>query len=184
MAELKVWPFQAWDSKTSWILACPLTPVISTRTHWALLLHHKREVCGSAQCRAAHPSLSEPRSANHLPMCLHLQLTPYSWAMHCCCWTLLWFGGCLLQSIIAITDNYQYTTSFYPPSQGCKPLQKLTSCLLPRLQVSDHVIQSRRGIELIHACVPSCFSHVPFFATLWTVAHQAPLSMGFSRQEY
>ena len=30
----------------------------------------------------------------------------------------------------------------------------------------------------------SHFSHVQFFATLWTVAHQAPLSMGFSRQEY
>ena len=30
----------------------------------------------------------------------------------------------------------------------------------------------------------SCFSHVRLFATLWTVAHQAPLSMGFSRQEY
>ena len=27
-------------------------------------------------------------------------------------------------------------------------------------------------------------SHVPFFATLWTVARQAPLTMGFSRQEY
>ena len=27
-------------------------------------------------------------------------------------------------------------------------------------------------------------SHVPLFATLWTVARQAPLSMGFSRQEY
>ena len=27
-------------------------------------------------------------------------------------------------------------------------------------------------------------SHVRFFVTLWTVAHQAPLSMGFSRQEY
>ena len=26
--------------------------------------------------------------------------------------------------------------------------------------------------------------HVPFFATLWTVACQVPLSMGFSRQEY
>ena len=26
--------------------------------------------------------------------------------------------------------------------------------------------------------------HVQLFATLWTVAHQAPLSMGFSRQEY
>ena len=27
-------------------------------------------------------------------------------------------------------------------------------------------------------------SRVQYFATLWTVAHQAPLSMGFSRQEY
>ena len=30
----------------------------------------------------------------------------------------------------------------------------------------------------------SCFSHVPLFVTLWTVAGQAPLSMGFPRQEY
>ena len=28
------------------------------------------------------------------------------------------------------------------------------------------------------------FSHVRLFATLWTVAHQAPPSVGFSRQEY
>ena len=33
-------------------------------------------------------------------------------------------------------------------------------------------------------CIISCFSHVQFFETLRTVAHQAPLSMGFSRQEY
>ena len=30
----------------------------------------------------------------------------------------------------------------------------------------------------------SHFSHVQLCVTLWTVAHQAPLSMGFSRQEY
>ena len=30
----------------------------------------------------------------------------------------------------------------------------------------------------------SCFSHVWLFMMLWTVAHQAPLSMEFSRQEY
>ena len=30
----------------------------------------------------------------------------------------------------------------------------------------------------------SCFTHVQLFVTLWTVAWQAPLSMGFSRQEY
>ena len=28
------------------------------------------------------------------------------------------------------------------------------------------------------------FSHVRLFVTLWTVACQAPLSMGFSRQDY
>ena len=30
----------------------------------------------------------------------------------------------------------------------------------------------------------SHFSHVRLFMTTWTVAHQAHLSMGFSRQEY
>ena len=33
----------------------------------------------------------------------------------------------------------------------------------------------------MHACV---LSHVQLFVTLWTVACQVPLSMGFSRQEY
>ena len=36
----------------------------------------------------------------------------------------------------------------------------------------------------MQVCVLSCFSHVQLCATPWTVAHQAPLSMGFSRQEY
>ena len=34
------------------------------------------------------------------------------------------------------------------------------------------------------ACVLSCFGCVWHFETLWAVAHQATLSMGFSRQEY
>ena len=33
-------------------------------------------------------------------------------------------------------------------------------------------------------CVLSPFSHVQLIVTLWTAAHQALLSMGFSRQEY
>ena len=33
-------------------------------------------------------------------------------------------------------------------------------------------------------CVLSCFICAQLSATPWTVAHQAPLSMGFSRQEY
>ena len=40
------------------------------------------------------------------------------------------------------------------------------------------------GISKQGACVLTCFSRVQVFATLGTVACQAPLSMGFSRQEY
>ena len=34
-----------------------------------------------------------------------------------------------------------------------------------------------------YVLLPRCFSRVGLFVALWTVAHQAPLSMGFSRQE-
>ena len=36
----------------------------------------------------------------------------------------------------------------------------------------------------VHACMLSCFSRVQPCVTPWTAAHQAPLSTGFSRQEY
>ena len=39
-------------------------------------------------------------------------------------------------------------------------------------------------VTCMYACMLSCFSRVRLFATQWTIAHQAPLSMGFSRQEY
>ena len=39
------------------------------------------------------------------------------------------------------------------------------------------------GGMCVGACVQS-FSHVRFFVMSWTVAHQASLSMKFSRQEY
>ena len=44
----------------------------------------------------------------------------------------------------------------------------------------------KRGacISLVHMCVLSHFGRVQLCATLWTVAHQAPLSMEFSRQEH
>jgi len=39
------------------------------------------------------------------------------------------------------------------------------------------------GKNTVCVCVKS-LSHVRLFATLWTVAHQAPPSMRFSKQEY
>ena len=42
------------------------------------------------------------------------------------------------------------------------------------------------GCARVCVCVYvlSCYSHVQLFATLWTAAHQAPLSMRVSRHEY
>ena len=42
------------------------------------------------------------------------------------------------------------------------------------------ILQSEDNV----VCVLSCFSHACLLAMLWTVAPQAPLSMGFTRQEY
>ena len=43
---------------------------------------------------------------------------------------------------------------------------------------------TRDTLKLKDMCMLSCFSHVRLFATLRTIACQALLSMGFSRQEY
>ena len=40
------------------------------------------------------------------------------------------------------------------------------------------------GSDPWRACMLSRFSYVRLFLILWTIACQAPLSMGFSRQEY
>ena len=42
-----------------------------------------------------------------------------------------------------------------------------------------HKITTQKMCE----CVLSHFSHVWIFVTLWTITCQAPLSLGFSRQE-
>ena len=47
-------------------------------------------------------------------------------------------------------------------------------------------METRNGLSNA-SCLNVCaqlLSRVQLFATLWTVAHQAPLSMGFFRQEY
>ena len=55
---------------------------------------------------------------------------------------------------------------------------------------SPHLLHSRHaGQPSVLGAVPLCAcaksqGPVQLFATPWTVAHQAPLSMGFSMQEY
>ena len=46
-------------------------------------------------------------------------------------------------------------------------------------------VGAQRSLQEIYVCVcVHTLSHVQLFATPWTVACQAPLSMGFPRQEY
>ena len=53
---------------------------------------------------------------------------------------------------------------------------------------NENILQSHSTVGCpslcIYCAVLSRFSHVQLCATLWTVAHQAPQSTGFSRQEY
>ena len=56
-------------------------------------------------------------------------------------------------------------------------------------EVSNFSISSATLVHLFFLliiailCVLSHISHVQFFATLWTMACQAPLSIGFSRHK-
>ena len=65
----------------------------------------------------------------------------------------------------ALTGGF-FTTS----ATGEAPLLKVCVCVCVRV--------------CVRVCTLSCFSCVQLCATLWTVAHQAPLSIGFSRQEH
>ena len=60
-------------------------------------------------------------------------------------------------------------------SRGKKPLRGKSNikslCFTPETNI----------MLCVHA---KLLSHVQLFATLWTIGHQAPLSMGFSRQGY
>ena len=47
-----------------------------------------------------------------------------------------------------------------------------------------YVVESGLEEARVDVVVFESLSHVQLFVTLWTIAHQAPLSMGFSRQEY
>ena len=48
------------------------------------------------------------------------------------------------------------------------------------MYITYHVLYIMQHVT----CMLSSFSHVQLFATLWIVVHQAPLSAGFSQQEY
>ena len=69
----------------------------------------------------------------------------------------------------------------------CLPEQEIEVLIV---QDSDPGLGTQKTSNLVFilqtetACLLSCLNHVRLFMILWTVARQAPLSMGFSRQEH
>ena len=54
---------------------------------------------------------------------------------------------------------------------------------MPQVLYIKHRTYNSKQNMIFCFCLQSCLSHAQLFVTLWTIAHQAPLSMGFSRQE-
>ena len=52
------------------------------------------------------------------------------------------------------------------------------------IHTHTHIFAIFEYIAIYMVLLLSCFSHVQLFVTPWIVACQAPLSMGFSQQEY
>ena len=92
----------------------------------------------------------------------------------------------LASSFTAVIDqgsSYARTSSRSLPSPRSNPLHFDSSVNDSQVSSSspDHFPKQQGRVCV---CAPSHFSHVQLFVTLWTVARQAPLSMGFSRQGY
>ena len=81
-------------------------------------------------------------------------------------------------------DEGAWWTAIYGVAQSRTQLKRLSSSSSKVLQRQYSALF--KSTELRDRCVRVliCFSCVRLFVTLWTVACQAPLSMGFSKQEY
>ena len=72
-------------------------------------------------------------------------------------------------------ERHSYLVHILPPDCG----SDLAPLSLSFVICEMSTINPHAGLCVL--CMLSCFSLVQLFMTLWTVAHQAPLSMGFSR---
>ena len=140
---------------------------------------------------------------------VYLQVKRISWGL----WHFVWLcvtettsyqspSKCLLPESLAYPSSVcQNSTLLHNYLDACDLKQKIVSVdkngeklvhcwkeckMMQQLWISAWWFLKKLSIDLpcVRAFVLSCFSHVWFFVTLWTVTHQAPLSMGSSRQEY
>ena len=82
-------------------------------------------------------------------------------------------------------QEYWSGLPFPPPGDLSSPGIEPESPVSPTWQVDSLPLYRLVSPDTLDVCVHvKLLSCVRLFATPWTVAHQAPPSMGFSRQEY
>ena len=86
--------------------------------------------------------------------------------------------SCSLQCNIALAIHKH---SFNASTNSFMPILHVKHVKFNTVRILSTVISALRG-GVMHVC--SVLRHAWLFATPWTVVHQAPVSMGFSRQEY
>ena len=112
-------------------------------------------------------------------MWLEERVTFNTFLFECNCLIML----CSCCTMKLISHMYRYITSLVSPSPNTLPnLIPLGHQRAPRW--APCATQQVPTSYLFNKCMLSLFSCVQLFATLWTVAHQTPLFMRFSRQEY
>ena len=87
---------------------------------------------------------------------------------------------------IILMENYWIDYKLLLPIIRCDSGQVKTTVvkgtLFSKLIFNWKIIAPQCNVGYV--CVCQSLSHVQLFVTLWTAAHQAPLSIGFSRQTY
>ena len=89
-------------------------------------------------------------------------------------------NAAVLTRTYCITHRTLLNVMWQPGREGSWGRMDICICVAELLCCPPEIITWLIG----YACMLSHFSPVWLFATIWTVTHQAPLSMGFSRQEY
>ena len=90
--------------------------------------------------------------------------------------------GIVLESQMVLPVIYELISSLVPLAGNSHLCNIFFLCISGFGTGTTHSNMDE-SIVGMSVCVLSCFSHIQLYVTLWTIACQAPLSMGFSRQE-
>ena len=139
-------------------MGCPWT--ISVSPNYSPYIPHPNSFCIFSRCKDLYSVLVMPKL---YPIILLSNFITHGFLR----WSVSYF------TIISVL-SFSFTGLYSP--YGQKSHQHYFVIIL--------VSQDQRQYLLHYVCMLSCFSCVRLIVTLWTVACQAPLSIGFSRQEY